>query len=258
MRAQDGAETEHLVGTQKPSAATSSAPVLLEVDHVAAHYGHIEALHDFSLTVHEGEAVALVGANGAGKSTLMKCIMGMLPCAKGSIRFAGQVLSGRPVVVRPWLGIGYSPEGRRVFAGLSVEENLLVASQDRDGGRQRMEEVYRIFPGLAEKASSLGWSLSGGQQQMLSIGRALMLRPRLLLLDEPSLGLSPLLMTEVLGRVRDIANAGTSVLLAEQNVHKALAVSDRAYVIKLGRLVHCGAASELAVSDTLASAFLGA
>lgn len=258
MRAPDGTNTADLGGSRKPSADSSSAAVLLDVDHVAARYGHIEALHDFSLVVHEGEAVALVGANGAGKSTLMKCIMGMLPCAKGSIRFAGQVLSGRPVIVRPSLGIGYSPEGRRVFAGLSVEENLLVASQDSDGGRQRIQEVYRIFPGLAEKAGSLGWSLSGGQQQMLAIGRALMLRPRLLLLDEPSLGLSPLLMSEVLGRVRDIANEGTSVLLAEQNVHKALAVSDRAYVIKLGRLVHCGEAAELAASDTLTSAFLGA
>ena len=232
--------------------------VLLEVDHVTARYGHIEALREFSLTVREGEAVALVGANGAGKSTLMKCIMGMLPCAQGAIRFAGKPLSGRPVLARPSLGIGYSPEGRRVFAGLSVEENLLVASKDRDGGRQRVQEVYRIFPGLAEKAEAIGWSLSGGQQQMLAIGRALMLRPRLLLLDEPSLGLSPLLMTEVLGRVRDIADTGTSVLLAEQNVHKALGVSDRAYVIKLGRLVHSGDAAALLGSEELTRAFLGA
>lgn len=238
--------------------AGGSRAALLEVDSVTARYGHIEALHDFSLAVHEGEAVALVGANGAGKSTLMKCIMGMLPCAAGSIRFAGQRLSGRPVLARPSLGIGYSPEGRRVFAGLSVEENLMVASKDRDGGKQRVQEVYRIFPGLAEKADAAGWSLSGGQQQMLAIGRALMLRPRLLLLDEPSLGLSPLLMTEVLGRVRDIADTGTSVLLAEQNVHKALAVSDRAYVIKLGRMVHCGDAAALLKSDDLTSAFLGA
>jgi len=188
----------------------------------------------------------------------MKCIMGLLPCAQGSIAFAGETISGRPVLARPRLGIGYSPEGRRVFPGLSVEENLLVASKDRDGGRARRDEVYRIFPGLAEKATAMGWALSGGQQQMLAIGRALMLRPRLLLLDEPSLGLSPLLTTEVLDRVGDIARAGTSVLLAEQNVHKALAVSHRAYVIKLGRLVRSADSAELLRSADLAEAFLGA
>ena len=212
--------------------------VLLAVEGVTARYGHIEALHQVSLAVHEGEAVALVGANGAGKSTLMKCIMGFLPCAEGRIAFDGATLSGRPVLARPRLRIGYSPEGRRVFPGLSVEENLLVASR--------------------EKADAAGWSLSGGQQQMLAIGRALMLRPRLLLLDEPSLGLSPLLTNEVLDRVRDIAKAGTSVLLAEQNVHKALAVSDRAYVIKLGRLVRGARSAELLAATDLADAFLGA
>jgi branched-chain amino acid transport system ATP-binding protein len=242
-------------GAPPPPAPGASA--LLRVDRVTARYGPVEALHDVSLEVREGEAVALVGANGAGKSTLMKCIMGMLPCAAGAIHFGGRVLSGRPVVARPLAGIGYAPEGRRVFPGLSVEENLLVASQDRDGGRQRMQEILRIFPGLAEKAQSIGWSLSGGQQQMLAIGRALMLRPRLLLLDEPSLGLSPLLMNEVLDRVRDIASTGTAVLLAEQNVAKALAVSGRAYVIKLGRMVHQGDAAALLRSDVLTSAFLG-
>lgn len=234
-----------------------SAP-LLAIAGVTARYGHIEALHRASLAVHEGEAVALVGANGAGKSTLMKCIMGLLPCAEGAITFAGQPLSGRPVLARPRLRIGYSPEGRRVFPGLSVEENLRVASRDRDGGRARMQEVYAIFPGLAEKSAAMGWALSGGQQQMLAVGRALMLRPRLLLLDEPSLGLSPLLTHEVLDRVRDIADAGTAVLLAEQNVHKALEVSDRAYVIKLGRIVREAPSGELLASTDLAESFLGA
>lgn len=237
---------------------TTDHAALLDVQAVTARYGHIEALHGVSLSVHEGEAVALVGANGAGKSTLMKCVMGLLPCAEGRIDFAGSMLSGRPVLARPRQGIGYAPEGRRVFPGLSVEENLLVASRDRDGGRARMQEVYGIFPGLAEKSSAAGWSLSGGQQQMLAIGRALMLRPRLLLLDEPSLGLSPLLTNEVLDRVRDITRSGTSVLLAEQNVHKALAVSDRAYVIKLGRLVKSAPAAELLAATDLADAFLGA
>ena len=231
---------------------------LLEVQDVVARYGQIEALRGVSLTVGEGEAVALVGANGAGKSTLMKCIMGTLACASGSVRFDGQSLSGRPVFDRATLGVGYSPEGRRIFPGLSVHENLLVASKDRDGGSARAEEVYAIFPDLREKASAMGWSLSGGQQQMLSIGRALMVRPRLLLLDEPSLGLSPLLVTEVLNRVKLITSSGTAVLLAEQNVHKALSVSHRAYVIKLGLVIRASTSRELLAAGDLTSAFLGA
>jgi branched-chain amino acid transport system ATP-binding protein len=240
-----------------PPASQLRGDELLKVDNVSARYGHIEALHGLSLTVRAGEAIALVGANGAGKSTLMKCIMGMLPCASGSIHFDGKQISGRRVLARPMAGIGYSPEGRRVFPGLTVDENLLVASRDRDQGRQRAREIYDMFPGLAEKTSSMGWSLSGGQQQMLSIGRALMLRPRLLLLDEPSLGLSPLLMNEVLGRIKDIAASGTAVLLAEQNVHKALAVSDRAYVIKLGRLAQSARSADLLGSSDLTNIFLG-
>jgi len=241
-----------------PACRIAAAPALLEIHDVSASYGLIEALHGFSLQVGEGEAVALIGANGAGKSTLMKCIMGLLPCKQGRIDFDGQRLSGEAVQKRPLLGIGYSPEGRRVFPGLSVDENLLVASIDRDGGRARAKEIYRIFPALEEKTDAMGWSLSGGQQQMLSIGRALMLRPRLLLLDEPSLGLSPILTNEVLDRVRDITQGGTSVLLAEQKLHKALVVSNRAYVIKLGRLVREAPSATLLAEGGLASAFLGA
>ena len=231
---------------------------LLEIDNVVARYGQIEALCGVSLIVGEGEAVALVGANGAGKSTLMKCLMGLLAPASGSVRFAGKDITRKPTFSRAELGIGYSPEGRHIFQGLTVHENLLVASRDKDGGRAHAEEIYAIFPPLRKKTAARGWELSGGQQQMLSIGRALMLRPRLLLLDEPSLGLSPLLMTEVLNRVRDIAAGGTAVLLAEQNVHKALSVSHRAYVIKLGRIIKASASSELLADADLTSAFLGA
>jgi len=234
-----------------------SAP-LLEVCDVVARYGQIEALRGVSLTVGVAEAVALIGANGAGKSTLMKCIMGMLPCASGRVTFDGRPLSGRPVSNRAAIGIGYSPEGRRIFPGLTTHENLLVASNDRDRGKARAEEVYAIFPALREKIQAMGWSLSGGQQQMLSVGRALMLRPRLLLLDEPSLGLSPLLMTEVLNRIADITATGTAVLIAEQNVHKALSVTNRAYVIKLGRMLQSSPSRELLASGDLTSAFLGA
>lgn len=231
---------------------------LLEIDNVVARYGQIEALRGVSLMVGEGEAVALVGANGAGKSTLMKCLMGLLAPTSGSVRFAGKGITRKPAFGRAELGIGYSPEGRHIFQGLTVHENLLVASRDRDGGRARAEDIYAIFPALRKKVAALGWELSGGQQQMLSIGRALMLRPRLLLLDEPSLGLSPLLMTELLNRVQDIAAGGTAVLLAEQNVHKALSISHRAYVIKLGRIIKTSASSKLLADADLTSAFLGA
>jgi branched-chain amino acid transport system ATP-binding protein len=233
-----------------------SAP-LLDIQNLAASYGQIQALRGVSLTVAAGEAVALVGANGAGKSTLMKCIMGMLAGTAGDVRFDGQSISKLPVSSRAGIGIGYSPEGRRVFPGLTVHENLLVASRDKDSGRARAEEVYAFFPALKEKTNAMGWALSGGQQQMLAIGRALMLRPRLLLLDEPSLGLSPILMTEVLNRVNDITASGTAVLLAEQNVHKALSVSHRAYVIQLGLMVRSSASSELLATGDLSSAFLG-
>ena len=231
---------------------------LLEIDNVIARYGQIEALRGVSLTVNPGEAVALVGANGAGKSTLMKCIMGMLACASGRIRLEGGDLARRPVSDRADLGIGYSPEGRRIFPGLTVHENLLVASRDKDGGKARAEEIYAIFPALRERSTQLGWVLSGGQQQMLSIGRALMVRPRLLLLDEPSLGLSPLLTTEVLNRVQAITASGAAVLLAEQNVRKALSVSHRASVIQLGRITTTSTSSELLASGDLTGAFLGA
>ena len=231
---------------------------LLVVENLAAGYGEITALHDIGIEVNAGEAVALVGANGAGKSTLMKCLMGLIRPHAGALRFDGQDLAKTGISARAALGIGYSPEGRRIFPGLTVHENLLVASRARDGGRGKSAEIYRIFPALDEKRHALGWSLSGGQQQMLAIGRALMLAPRLLLLDEPSLGLSPVLTAEVLNRVRTIAEAGTAVLLAEQNVHKALTVSSRAYVIRLGRIVAQGPSRDLLADAGLKQAFLGA
>jgi branched-chain amino acid transport system ATP-binding protein len=232
---------------------------LLEVSGLAARYGQIEALHGVSLVVGEGEAVALVGANGAGKSTLMKVLMGLLSPAAGEVRFDGRALAGVAAYARSRLGLGYAPEGRRVFAGMTVLENLEVAS--RAGGGQRralVEEVFSMFPALQARQAALGWQLSGGQQQMLAIGRALMSRPRLLLLDEPSLGLSPLLTTEVLDRVRAIVARGTAVLLAEQNVAKALEVADRAYVLQVGRVVREGAAASLRHDPSIREAFLGA
>jgi branched-chain amino acid transport system ATP-binding protein len=232
---------------------------LLEVSSLVARYGQIEALRGVSIAVGEGEAVALVGANGAGKSTLMKTLMGLLPPVAGEVRFDGRSLAGVAAHARARLGLGYAPEGRRVFAGMTVRENLEVASREGAAGRRALvEEVFAMFPALEARQAALGWQLSGGQQQMLAIGRALMSRPRLLLLDEPSLGLSPLLTTEVLDRVRAIVGRGTAVLLAEQNVAKALEVADRAYVLQVGRVVREGAAAGLRHDPSIREAFLGA
>jgi branched-chain amino acid transport system ATP-binding protein len=226
---------------------------LLKIDRLTARYGQITALEDVSLEVHAGEAVALLGANGAGKSTLLKTVMGFVAPARGSIELDGRPLAGVSVAGRSRLGLGYSPEGRRVFPGMTVRENLEVASRGAS-----IEELFDIFPALKEKARALGWQLSGGQQQMLAIGRALMTRPRLLLLDEPSLGLSPILTREVLERVRTIVARGTSVLLAEQNVAKALEVAQRAYVLQVGRIVEAGSTKDLRDNPHIKEAFLGA
>ena len=232
---------------------------LLEVTNLVARYGQITALSGVSIQVGAGEAVALIGANGAGKSTLMKSIMGFVAPAEGRIVFGGGDLARLGTAARARRGLGYSPEGRRVFPGMTVRENLEVASADGlSDTAARREEIYALFPGLREKERALGWQLSGGQQQMLAIGRALMTRPKLLLLDEPSLGLSPLLMNEVLGQVRTIVARGTAVLLAEQNVAKALAVTDRAYILQVGQVVESGVSTELRDHPRIREAFLGA
>ena|SRR5438128_1399421 len=226
--------------------------VLLSIRGLTARYGQITALEGVSLEVHAGEAVALLGANGAGKSTLLKAVMGFVPAARGVIEFDGRSLAGVSVAGRSRLGLGYSPEGRRVFPGMTVRENLEVASRGSS-----IDEVFELFPALKQKERALGWQLSGGQQQMLAIGRALMTRPRLLLLDEPSLGLSPILTREVLERVRAIVARGTAVLLAEQNVAKALDVASRAYVLQVGRVIEAGASAALGDNPRIREAFLG-
>jgi branched-chain amino acid transport system ATP-binding protein len=226
---------------------------LLSIHGLTARYGQITALEGVSLEVHAGEAVALLGANGAGKSTLLKAIMGFVAAASGSIQLDGRALAGVSVAGRSRLGLGYSPEGRRVFPGMTVSENLEVAQR----GDATIEEVFDLFPALKQKQDALGWQLSGGQQQMLAIGRALMTRPRVLLLDEPSLGLSPILTREVLERVRAIVARGTAVLLAEQNVAKALDVASRAYVLQVGRVIEAGASAALRDNPRIREAFLG-
>ncbi len=231
---------------------------LLEVESLRARYGEIVALDGVSLQVGAGEVVALLGANGAGKSTLIKSIMGIVTATEGAIRFRGQALAGVSPSARARGGLGYSPEGRRVFPGMSVRDNLLVAS--RASARvtaAQLNEIHQLFPALLQKEHAMGWQLSGGQQQMLAIGRALMSNPRLLLLDEPSLGLSPVLTSEVMTRIRAIRDRGTAVLLAEQNVAKALEVADRGYVMQLGRIVEHGTAAQLEQSPLVLQAVLG-
>jgi branched-chain amino acid transport system ATP-binding protein len=232
---------------------------LLEVDSLSVCYGPVSALTGATLSIESGEAVALVGANGAGKSTLFKSIVGLLRPKSGAMRFLGHDLAGLRTARRVRLGLGYAPEGRRVFPGLSVRENLEVAvfagKKERE---RRLARAFELFPQLAVRQDALGWQLSGGQQQMLAISRALMGEPRLLLLDEPSLGLSPKLVDEVLGGIRGIVKDGTSVLLAEQNVAKALTCCDRAYVLEVGKIVLSGAAAALRDTDAVRKAFLGA
>jgi branched-chain amino acid transport system ATP-binding protein len=230
----------------------------LEIDKLCVWYGPVFALKDATLAVGGGEAVALIGANGAGKSTLFKSIVGFLRPNSGGMRFLGRDVTDMRTEQRVRLGIGYSPEGRRVFPGLTVRENLEVAIFAGKAERaRRLDRAFSLFPQLAARQQSLGWQLSGGQQQMLAIGRALMGQPRLLLLDEPSLGLSPKLADEVLAGIRGIVRDGTSVLLAEQNVGKALACCDRAYVLEVGRIVLEGTASTLRDTEEVKRAFLG-
>ena len=231
---------------------------MLTVDNIIVRYGSVTALRDVSLEVGSAESVALIGANGAGKSTLFKSIIGLLPLHAGAVTFDRTSLGPLRRDSRIRLGIGYAPEVRRVFPGLTVRENLEVAI--RGPARQRGEMLdfaFAMFPDLAGRQDARGWQLSGGQQQMLAIGRALMGRPKLLLLDEPSLGLSPKLVDEVLRQIPLIVRRGTSVLLAEQNVAKALKYCNRAYVIEVGRVAISGPAEELRRSDIVRKAYLG-
>jgi branched-chain amino acid transport system ATP-binding protein len=234
-----------------------SAP-LVELVGLTVAYGPVVALREISLAVAPGEAVALLGANGAGKTTLLRTLIGLVPARAGDIRLDGRSIAALPPERRARLGLGYSPEGRRVFAGMSVRDNLDVACRAGVGERaRRRREVERLFPQLAEHAERRAWQLSGGQQQMLAIGRALMTAPRLLLLDEPSLGLGPLLVVDLFARLAAIRDGGTAILLAEQNVAQALALCSRAYVLQTGTIVASGGAAEIARNPAVRHAFLG-
>ena len=235
---------------------------MLKIDQLAVAYGAIEALHGISLEVGKGEVVALLGANGAGKTTLLRTISGLHRAKSGEIRFEGDLLGRDSAESRVKRGIAHVPEGRRIFPGLTVRENLDVATTIwRRRGMSAagdLDNVYALFPRLKERSSQLGWSLSGGEQQMLAIGRALMARPKMLLLDEPSLGLAPRLSAEVYERIAQINAKGVTVLLVEQNTVLALEVANRAYVIENGHIVLEGPARDLASHPRVREAYLGA
>ena len=235
---------------------------LLELSGLRARYGAADVLHGLDVTVEEGEIVALLGANGAGKSTTLRAISGLVPQVSGTVRFAGQSLLGLGPERIVRLGVAHVPEGRRVFPGLTVRDNILLGASNRTGvGRRALEretdEMLEHFPDLRRLERALGWTLSGGQLQMVAVARGLMARPRLLLLDEPSLGLAPLIVQQVFRIVADIRARGTTVLLVEQNAHMALGVADRGYVLETGRLLVSGKPEALWADPQVRAAYLG-
>lgn len=233
---------------------------MLQVRDLSVAYGPVRALTDVDLDVGAGELVALLGANGSGKSTLLQTVSGLVRPDRGEVRLDGANLVGAPADRIARSGVAHVPEGRHIFPTLTVEQNLLVGAGTRgrrDGVDEDLARVHRLFPVLAERRTQSGWSLSGGQQQMLAVGRAMMARPRLLMLDEPSLGLAPMLAKEVLEAVRRVCDTGTSTLLVEQNARAALRIADRAYVLQNGRIVQSGTAAELRASDGMRASYLG-
>ena len=233
---------------------------LLEVKNLEVYYGVINALKGISFEVNEGEIVTLIGANGAGKSTTMQSVVGLIPKRNGSVTFDGKDISHTPCHKIVHLGMTQVPEGRRIFQELTVYENLLMGAfsvKDSSGFKKDLDAIYTRFPRLAERKNQIAGTLSGGEQQMLAMGRAIMSHPKLLMLDEPSMGLSPLLVDQVFEIIKDINKDGTTILLVEQNAGKSLAISDRAYVLENGSIVLSGTGAELMASDTVKEAYLG-
>lgn len=236
------------------------AQATLELRDVTVAYGNLEAVRSFSMSVEQGEIVALLGANGAGKSTLLRMVSGLIRPRSGKVFVEGRDVTGWPADRITRLGVVHVPEGRQIFARLTVRENLNVGSLAATGGRrdESLSLVYDIFPHLQERQSQLGGSLSGGEQQMLAIGRGLMGRPRILMLDEPSLGLAPLLTQRIYDAIEQINELGTTVLVVEQNVHLVLQASDRAYVLSAGELQLSGDSADLIANPAVQDAYLGA
>jgi branched-chain amino acid transport system ATP-binding protein len=244
----------------KESRDNEMASPMLNIDNINVYYGAIHALRGISLTVNEGEIVTLIGANGAGKSTTLRTISGLLKPKTGSIQFCGKNIAGMPAHEIVKLGISQVPEGRRIFTEMTVRENLDLGAftrKDKDGIQKDLKEVYSLFPRLEERKDQIAGTLSGGEQQMLAMGRALMSKPKLLLLDEPSMGLAPLLIKEIFHIIETINKEGTTILLVEQNANMALSIASRAYVLETGEISLSGKASELASSEEVKKAYLG-
>ena len=233
----------------------------LEIKDLHVHYGKIEAIKGISVTVNEGEIVTLVGANGAGKTTMLKTISGLRPVSSGQIIFNGEDISKMPAHKRADLGLSQAPEGRGIFVGMSVLENLEMGKYNRKNRKAEMKEdldkVFHLFPRLEERISQVGGTLSGGEQQMLAIGRALMARPKVLLLDEPSMGLAPLMIANIFNIITEINKTGTTILLVEQNAQQALQRAHRAYVLEVGHVVKEAKASDLLNDPAVRAAYLG-
>ncbi|WP_375089656.1 ABC transporter ATP-binding protein [Peribacillus sp. RS7] len=233
---------------------------MLIIEDINVYYGNIQALKGVSMEINEGEIVTLIGANGAGKSTLLKTISGLLKPKQGKVLFKGDPIGGKAAQSIVKMGISHVPEGRRVFANMTVAENLELGAylrNDKEGIKKDMEKVHELFPRLLERIKQQAGTLSGGEQQMLAMGRALMAKPRLLLLDEPSMGLAPLLVKQIFNIIQEISEAGTTILLVEQNANLALSIADRAYVVETGRIVLSGNAEELTSSEEIKMAYLG-
>jgi branched-chain amino acid transport system ATP-binding protein len=233
---------------------------LLELDNVHSFYGHIQALRGISLTVEEGEVVTLIGSNGAGKTTTLRSIHGILPPREGKILFAGEEIQGLPAHDMISRGIAQSPEGRKIFHRMTVRENLEMGAYHRNDNtnvREDMERVFELFPRLNERIKQEAGTMSGGEQQMLAIGRALMSRPKLLLLDEPSMGLAPVLVERIFDTIKEINQQGTTILLVEQNANVALEIATRGYVLETGSIVNSDSAEKLREDPKVREAYLG-
>jgi branched-chain amino acid transport system ATP-binding protein len=232
---------------------------MLSVEDLQSRYGRIEALHGVSLEVKSGEIVALVGANGAGKTTLLRCLSGVQPVSAGRVTFRGSDITGAPAHKRVRLGLAQSPEGRQIFTNLTVEENLRLGAYNYRDARVEKDvgEAFAMFPILQQKSNHAAGGLSGGQQQMLAIARALMSRPSCLLLDEPSMGLAPILVDQIMDVIKQLRSYRVTVFLVEQNAFAALSIADRAYVMETGRITISGPAAELLADDRVREAYLG-
>ena len=233
---------------------------MLEIKDLEVYYGMIQAIKGVSFEVNEGEVIALIGANGAGKTTILHTVTGLLEAKSGSVTFDGKNITKVPAHKIVSMGMAHVPEGRRVFANLTVLQNLRMGAysrKDKDEIEETLKTVYQRFPRLEERQNQLAGTLSGGEQQMLAMGRALMSHPRIILMDEPSMGLSPIFVNEIFNIIQEVSAGGTTVLLVEQNAKKALSISDRAYVLETGKIVLEGDAEELLNNDSIKKAYLG-